>query len=357
VGTLARWLALCAVATVCALGTAPGRAAAQTPPRDDKLAQAVELTKQGNEAKGRGEYDAAIARFEEAFALYPDPALQLLIGECFRLKGDATSDFEQYRVALTYFRKYVELAPTGSEVEAAKARIETLDKAIADHDAQQKAEQARIARDESDRREAEAEMERQRQADLAARQGTQIAVDGMVLTGLSTDLTAIPRGAGGISLNWGGFAVEAHLGFDFFFRLRGDSEGVAARTLTLDVGARYGLRGDRFIGPFVAAGGGFGLMVGSPRERRLEDDEETCMAQIGSSDCSFDLDKNLSARLGFGWGFAASERTTVAVRIDAGYWLFSVDGEQSVGSPPARFVERPQDALSLSIGLEFLRWL
>lgn len=355
--TTGRWLGMWLAACIVAVGAGAPPARAQTPPPADKMAQAVELSKQGNEAKGRKEYDAAIEKFEQAFAIYPDPVLQLLIGECFRLKGDETGDYAHYRKAVEHYRKYIELAPNGSEVEAARARIDTLDKAIADHDAEQDKEKARRERDEADRRETEAEAARQRQAELEARQGMQIAVDGMVLTGLATDLTAIPRGAGGLSLNWGGFGVEAHLGFDFFFRLRGDSEGIAARTVTLDIGARYGLRGDRFIGPFIAGGGGFGLMIGSPRERRLDDDDDTCMAQVGAPDCSFDLDKNLSARLGFGWGFAASDQTTVAVRIDAGYWLFSVDGDQSVGSPPARFVERPQDVLSLMIGLEFLRWL
>src|SRR4029453_12134539 len=99
-------------------------------------------------------------------------------------------------------RKVPEAAPNGRGVDAANHQIEQLEKAIAEHDSQQKAERDKQARDASDRREAEAEAARQRQAELAARQGTQIAVEGMVLTGVSTDLTAIPRGFGGLALNW-----------------------------------------------------------------------------------------------------------------------------------------------------------
>ncbi len=330
---------------------------AEDPAVTEAKNKAVELYAQGNELMKAKDFEGAIKKFEEAFELYQDPALQLAIGVAWQLRGDAEKNYDHYRKAVEYFESYVQLAPGGAEAEAAKQRIEMIKKALADYD-KQKAEEEAEAKAEADKeRAAKEEAERQRLADLEKREHMQVAVDGMVLTGLASDMTAIPRGFGGALFNWDRFGIEAHLGFDFFFRLKGDGGGVAARTATLDIGARYGFRNDRFLGPFVAGGAGFGLMLGSPRERRLESDAETCMAQTSTPDCSFDLDKNLSGRLGMGWGFEASKVTTVALRIDFAYWLFSVDGEQSVGSPPARFVERPQDALSLMVGLEFLRWM
>jgi len=60
--------------------------------------------------------------------------------------------------------------------------------------------------------------------------------------------------------------------------------------------------------------------------------------------------------LGFGYGFEANRATTVAIRLDAMYWFFSVDGEQDMGQPAAGQVDKPQTAMALLLGLEFLHW-
>lgn len=322
----------------------------------EKLVAAAE--EQGDEAKGKeavAKLDEAIAAFEEAFTIYPDPAIQLLIGECYRLQGNAVRDFDKYRTAITHYKKYLEMAPEGAEAEAANNRITALTEGI-------KREEERLAKLEEEKRKKEEEerkkreeQERKKREELQKHEGMQISADGMVLTGVADDLTAVPRGFGGAIFHWGKFGLEAHLGFDFFFRLN-QEKGLAARSLGLNLGTRIGFRDDRFTGPFVSAGGGFGLMIGSPSERLLQDDEATCMDNTGMPDCSFDLDKVISGRLGFGWGFEASKKTTVAIRVDAGYFLFSVDDQQKT-LPMARFVERPVDLFTVMVGLEFMRWL
>jgi hypothetical protein len=185
------------------------------------------------------------------------------------------------------------------------------------------------------------------------------AIDATLSSGFDQDLTAIGRFLGGGLLGFGRVGLEAHLAFEGFLRLDED-RGISARSLTLlDVGARYGFSGARFTGPFVVAGAGYGLIGGRPRERKLENDTATCSGYDAGKPgaCTFEIDRNISTRLGAGWGFASGERTTVAVRLDFTYWFFSVADTQERGSPPAGRIDKPQTSASLLLGLEFLHWL
>ena len=92
--------------------------------------------------------------------------------------------------------------------------------------------------------------------------------------------------------------------------------------------------------------------VGSWTEKRTEPMDDT------PDECTFRVDKNASIRLGIGWGFKQSKQTTVAVRLDFNYWVFSVSpGEdQPMGAPIPREIPRPQNSYSIMVGLEFMRW-
>lgn len=193
----------------------------------------------------------------------------------------------------------------------------------------------------------------------APRAAAEPVLDATVFAGVDQDVTAIGRAFAGGMWVLGRFAPEAHIGFDGFLRLDSDA-GIAARSFTLlDLGARYAFTSERFTGPFVTAGGSFGIFTGKPHERKVSGDPETCMSAPGApDDCAFRIDKNASARLGFGYGFASSENATVAIRLDVHYWVFSINDfeDQSPGSPVPRDIPRPQDTLAFMLGLEFMRW-
>lgn len=186
----------------------------------------------------------------------------------------------------------------------------------------------------------------------------QPALDAAVVFGVDEDLTAVGRLLAGGIWSFGKFAPEAHIGFDGFLPIK-SSAGVTARSFSLiNLGARYGFLSDRFDGPFVSGGGGFGLFTGKPHERQLDDDPACEVARPPSDNCVYRIDKNLNARLGFGWGFQSSKNTTVAARIDLHYWLFSLNDfeDQPDGSPVPNMVDRPQASWSVLVGLEFMRW-
>ena len=198
---------------------------------------------------------------------------------------------------------------------------------------------------------------------ISARAEAQPAVDAAIIAGVDQDTTAIARLYAGGFWAFGKIAPEVHVGFDGFLRID-TSQGIAARSFNLiDVGVRYGFKSDHFVGPYVSTGANFGLFTGKPHERKVTDDEELCStADIPdgqpTDECVFRIDKNASFRLGFGWGFASSSKTTVGVRIDLNYWLFSVSDydDQSPGAPIPREIARPQDSWALMVGLEFMRW-
>lgn len=187
------------------------------------------------------------------------------------------------------------------------------------------------------------------------------AVDALVITGIDQDLTAVGRLLAGGMYGFGKFAPEAHIGFDGFLRIDSD-KGIAARSFSIDVGARYGFTSERFVGPYVTGGASYGFFILKPHERKVVDAPEVCAsanlpAGPGEDDCTFRINRNIGTRLGFGYGFASGKKTTVGVRLDIHYWLLSLsDFENLPGAPVPSMVERPQDSWSFLIGLEFMRW-
>ncbi|HEU5055949.1 MAG TPA: hypothetical protein VFU21_05470 [Kofleriaceae bacterium] len=331
------------------------------PPTPEQKQKATAAFQAGQEAEKAGNLDEAIAKYEEAFGVYPDPVLQLVLGEAHRKKADQAMQGEgyaqavpEYEKAKAAYEKYLELAPQGKEAEAARNRIQvatvSLDNAKKALE-KQKADEAKDAEREAEAAK-KAEEERRREQEAAT--GMQLALDGLLIAGIDQDVTAVARFMPGGMLGWGRFALEGHLSFEGFLRISND-KGVSARSVSLDLGARYGFKSNRFVGPFVSGGGGFGLFGGIPRERKLDGDMATCGAFEGGQ-CAFSIDKNISTRLGLGYGFEASRDTTVAVRLDAMYWFFSVDNEQDMGAPAAGQVDKPQTALAVLLGLEFLHW-
>ena len=191
----------------------------------------------------------------------------------------------------------------------------------------------------------------------------QPAVKALVSAGVDQDTSAIGRlQAGGMYGLIANLAVEAHLGFEGFLRLD-SSKGIAARSFTLlDVGARYGFKSPRFIGPYVVGGGGFGIFTGNPHERKVTDlatcESANIPANEPQDECTYRINKNLSARMGLGWGFPSGNKTTVGIRLDVTYWMFSLNdfNPEITGAPIPREVPRPQATWSVLLGIEFLRW-
>lgn len=183
-------------------------------------------------------------------------------------------------------------------------------------------------------------------------------VDTHLSSGIDSDATAIVRLHAGGLLLFDRFGIDAQLSFSGFLRIN-DKKGVEARSFSpINLGVRYAISDDKFEGPYVALGGGFGFLSGKPRERKVSD-EDICKTAINKEECSFDIKRQVNARVGFGWGFRAGKAITVGVRLDVTYFAFSVvDGEdQPGGAPNPREISRPVDTIAVLIGLEFLRWM
>ena len=319
---------------------------------EEKQKAAIALFTEGQKLLTDGKYAEAIAKFEEAFKLFPDPGLQVKIGEAYQRDGTEQRDFDMLRKSIEAYQKYVELVPEGETTTKILERINQLEESI-------QAEKERIERvadeatqaklDEKRARDAE---EKERLAKETLKNSMQKVLIGGILAGVDRQVSGILRFSGGGMLSWEKFALEARVGIDGFLRVD-QEQGIQARSFTLlDVGARYGLN-YRYVGPFVSGGASFGLFSGSPRERKLLDDADSC----GGGDCSFDMDKNIATRLALGYGFKATDKSTVALRIEAQTWIFSVDEEQSIGNPNPNDISKPQTAVAVMFGLEFMRWL
>jgi hypothetical protein len=185
--------------------------------------------------------------------------------------------------------------------------------------------------------------------------GRPLALGGMVSAGLDDKLSAIGRLSAGGMMVFGRLAPELHLALDGFARTS-DDEGTQALSISIaDIGVRYAFQDDRFTGAFGTFGLGYGLFVGGSNQINLSDDTETCASFPGNA-CSFEVDKLLTGRLGFGWGFGMGEDMTMAARLDVTAWWYSAALEQPAGSPSHDDIKKPHIALSLLLGLELLRW-
>lgn len=325
---------------------------------EEKQAKAIALFKEGQALIKEAKQDEAVAKFEEAFTYFADPNLVFMIGETLQVAGTEARDFEKLQRSVEAYKKYVGLVAEGALTDKANERIGQLEESIA---GEEKRKQRIADEDAQDKLDAELEAkkeEEERLRKLRERKEMQIVLDASVLAGADLQLSGVLRMAGGALFSWEKFAFEAHAGIDGMLRVDAD-QGTSARSITvLDVGMRYGAN-YRYVGPFVSGGVGFGLFSGKPRERKLKDNTSTCAGydQAKPGTCSFNIDKNITGRIGFGYGFQAAGKNTVALRIEAQYWLFSIDGDQEIGSPPPFAIEKPQSAIAIMAGLEFMRWL
>jgi hypothetical protein len=342
------------------------------PPGDEAAKQnAANLFQEGKAAQERRDFALALKKYTAAYAAFPDPDLLLTIGELYRLRGTETTaptafkaDLEQ---AIQYFERYLETVPAGKSAKldkqraAAEQRIAALRQGIQEAEARQhdqEAEaQADVEREEALERRANEMRVGREQAD---EHGLQLGLDGQVTTGIATDLTGIGRIIAGGIASWGRYGVDLHLAFQGFLRFD-ENRGVSGRSISvIDVGPRIAFwNNSRSLGPFVAAGAGFGFFTGSPRERLVPPGIRGCpsvaLGSAGGAACVLNLDKHVDLRVGLGWGFEVSEHATMVVRFDLVEWFYSVDGPEDPSSPPANPLE-PQRALSFFFGLEFIRW-
>ncbi len=320
-------------------------------PTPEKQAAAIERYKEGAALLAEKKYAEAIAKFEEAYENYPDIQIQIKIGEAFQRDGTESLDYDKLAKAVEAYKRFVAKVPEGETTDAVNGRIAEIEESIA-------AEEKRIQQEADDKKKEEEEVRLAEEAKIAKAKAKaelqkkmQIVLSGGLLAGSDMQLTGILRMSGGALLAWEKFAIEGKLGIDGFLQI--DSEqGTRGRSFpVLDVGVRYGTK-YRFVGPFVSGGASFGLLAGKPHERTLKNDDETC----GGGTCTFDIDKAIAGRIGFGYGFRATETSTVALRVDLQGWLYSVDEEQG-GEVRASSVEKPQTGLAVMFGLEFMRWL
>ncbi len=319
---------------------------------EEKQAAAIALFGEGQKLLDAASYDEAVAKFEEAFALFPDPGLQVKIGEAYQRDGTAQRDYDKLRKAVEAYKKYVELVPEGETTDAINGRIGQIQESITAEDDRI----ARVADEETqaklDEKLAKVAEEEERLAAKERQKSMQIVLLGGLMVGADQQVSGIIRVSGGGLLSWENFGFEGKVGIDGFLQVD-QEQGVQARSFTLiDLGVRYGLK-YRYMGPFVSGGASFGLFSGNPRERKLKNDSGSC----GGGNCTIDLDKNIVGRLGFGYGFRATEKSTVALRLDVQGWFFSVDENQGTGKPHALDIEKPQTAIAVMLGLEFMRWL
>ncbi|HXT19546.1 MAG TPA: hypothetical protein VN923_02240, partial [Thermoanaerobaculia bacterium] len=171
---------------------APDAAAPQPsgppPPTPEQKQKATAAFQAGQEAEKAGNLDEAIAKYEEAFGVYPDPVLQLVLGEAHRKKGEQAAQGEGYEQAIpelekakAAYEKYLELAPTGKEADAAKNRIQVVDSSLDSAKKaleKQKADEEKQANADADAQK-KAEEERRRQQEAAS--GMQVALDGLLI--------------------------------------------------------------------------------------------------------------------------------------------------------------------------------
>jgi tetratricopeptide (TPR) repeat protein len=102
---------------------APSPAPVPTPaPDSDAKARARAFVDAGLQAHERGDYDAALALYQQAYDLLPHPALFFNMGQAHRLAGRLAE-------ALAMYRRYLAEVPTGSLADQTRVWIAALETA------------------------------------------------------------------------------------------------------------------------------------------------------------------------------------------------------------------------------------
>jgi len=94
------------------------------PARADVKAEARTLYEQATAHYDRGEYDAAIGEFKQAYELTHEPGLLFNLAQTYRLKKDAHE-------ALHFYQRYLELKPDATNRADAEAQMAKMKEAIA----------------------------------------------------------------------------------------------------------------------------------------------------------------------------------------------------------------------------------
>jgi tetratricopeptide (TPR) repeat protein len=112
------------VAIIAALIAAPANARADylgdPPPR------ARQLDALGRELHARGEYEAALEAFKEAYALAPSPALLFNMAQAHRLRGDCQASTELYR-------RFLATSPSPDARDVAGNALRVVESCLAGH--------------------------------------------------------------------------------------------------------------------------------------------------------------------------------------------------------------------------------
>lgn len=106
------------------LARAQDKPAAADATDDEKRAKAKELYDEGITAYNLGEFDKAIAKFKEAYALDPEPGFLFNIAQAYRLE-------ENYKQALYFYRTYLRVQPDAPNKADVEHWISELEKLIA----------------------------------------------------------------------------------------------------------------------------------------------------------------------------------------------------------------------------------
>jgi len=136
-----RCLPACSFLALALLGAAPVFAAAKGP----NDAQAREEFRKAQAAYNLGDFEEARRAYSEVYRLKPHPALLFNIAQCERQLGN-------WDKAVFAYRRFIELAPEGTDVSTAEALLQEMQK----KSDEQKAEEARLAEQARQKEEAEA---------------------------------------------------------------------------------------------------------------------------------------------------------------------------------------------------------
>jgi tetratricopeptide (TPR) repeat protein len=118
-----RFLAAALVVVLPSAAPALAQPAPSSPPSgEDAKARARAFVDAGLQAHERGDYDAAIAHYQQAYDLLPHPALFFNMGQAHRLAGRTAQ-------ALAMYQRYLAEVPTGALADQTRVWIAALEAA------------------------------------------------------------------------------------------------------------------------------------------------------------------------------------------------------------------------------------